>query len=168
MGYYARDGAYMHDENDSHYRNQYGEPIKTTGGPDYDERVRDSEGQRNLNRYGEPLRGATSEYHSDIKGTSIDLNKIRAERTKHESQMRQIEDRNDEITQNRREAIKIIVQEKREEYERKSWFSKTIAKLRGKSFDKMKWQITEEARQKVNSMSEDRLERFIEKEGKSR
>ena len=170
MGYYAKDGAYMHDENDVHYRNTYGEPIKTTGGPSYSERTRDSEAQRNLNKYGEPLRGATKEYSNEAKGTVIDLNKIRADRYKNELRTQQLIQEGIEHSQNRREAIKIIVEQKRRACNDKSWLRKAAAKLSGKTFDKMKSQITKEAERRVDKMSPERLEQFVEnaKEGRSR
>ena len=40
-----------------------------------------------------------------------------------------------------RELIRIFVQQKKDEYNNKSLFGKAVAKISGKSFDKMKGQI---------------------------
>jgi hypothetical protein len=82
MGYYAKDGSYVRDASDYSLPNQsygdavrttgapsydervrdsemqhnIGETIRSTGGPSFDERVRDSEAQRNLNRFGAPIK----------------------------------------------------------------------------------------------------------------
>lgn len=67
----------------------------------------------------------------------------------------------------RNEAVKLLVQQQREEYNKKSWFGKGISILRGKNFNKMKTQITDDAQKKVNKMNEEQLNNFIE-EGKQR
>ena len=84
--------------------------------------------------------------------------------------MSQIEREGREQVAERRKAINLIVQQKRDEYNKKSWFGKAIATLRGKSFDKMKKQITEAAEGRVDRMSSEQVESFIEKqtEGRSR
>ena len=84
--------------------------------------------------------------------------------------MSQIEREAREQVAQRRKAINFIVQQKRDEYNKKSWFAKSIATLRGKSFDKMKKQIIEEAERKVDRMSPEQIESFLEKqtEGRSR
>jgi len=43
------------DSERQHNMNPYGQPIQTTGGPDYDERIADSERQHNMNPYGQPI-----------------------------------------------------------------------------------------------------------------
>ena len=84
--------------------------------------------------------------------------------------MSQIEREGREQVAERRKAINLIVQQKRDEYNKKSWFGKAIATLRGKGFDKMKKQITEAAERRVDRMSPEQVESFIEKqtEGRSR
>ena len=84
--------------------------------------------------------------------------------------MSQIEREGREQVAERRKAINLIVQQKRDEYNKKSWFGKAIATLRGKGFDKMKKQITEAAERRVDRMSSEQVESFIEKqtEGRSR
>lgn len=111
-----------------------------------------------------------SEYQDGLDKEQRYRNKIEAEHQKEEWLRKQIEEEGREFVANRRKAINIIVQQKREEYNKKSWFGKGIATLRGKSYDKMKKQITEAAEKRVDRMGPEQLEKFIEREteGKAR
>ena len=77
-----------------------------------------------------------------------------------------------EHSENRRQAINYIVQEKRDEYNKKSWLGKAFAKMRGKDFQSLRSKIRAEAEQRVDKMSDDQLERFVERhiesEGRTR
>lgn len=113
-----------------------------------------------------------SEYQEGLDKEQRILEKIEAEQRREEWKMSQIEKEGREHVAQRREAIRLIVQQKRDEYNKKSWFGKAIATLRGKSFDKMKRQITEAAEKRVDRMAPEQVERFIEnyaeKEGRQR
>ena len=111
-----------------------------------------------------------SEYQAGLDKEQRARDKIEVEQRREEWKMSQIEREGREQVAQRREAIRIIVQQKRDEYNKKSWFGKAIATLRGKSFDKMKKQITEAAERRVDRMEPEQLESFIEKqtEGRSR
>lgn len=111
-----------------------------------------------------------SEYQAGLDKEQRDRDKHQAEQLREEWKMSQIEREGREQVAERRKAINLIVQQKRDEYNKKSWFGKAIATLRGKSFDKMKKQITEAAERRVDRMSPEQVESFIEKqtEGRSR
>lgn len=113
-----------------------------------------------------------SSYQEGLKKQQSYQDKLQAERVREEIRLANIEREAREQSAQRREAIGIIVQQKRDEYNKKSWFGKAIATLRGKSFDKMKGQITEDAERRVDRMSPEQVERFIEnqteKEGRRR
>ena len=111
-----------------------------------------------------------SEYQAGLDREQGARERREAERAREEWKMSQIEREGREQVAERRKAINLIVQQKRDEYNKKSWFGKAIATLRGKSFDKMKKQITESAEGRVDRMSPEQVESFIEKqtEGRSR
>ena len=111
-----------------------------------------------------------SEYQAGLDREQEARERREAERAREEWKMSQIEREGREQVAERRKAINLIVQQKRDEYNKKSWFGKAIATLRGKSFDKMKKQITESAEGRVDRMSPEQVESFIEKqtEGRSR
>ena len=111
-----------------------------------------------------------SEYQAGLDREQEARERREAERAREEWKMSQIEREGREQVAERRKAINLIVQQKRDEYNKKSWFGKAIATLRGKSFDKMKKQITEAAEGRVDRMSPEQVESFIEKqtEGRSR
>lgn len=62
----------------------------------------------------------------------------------------------------------MIVKQKRDEYNKKSWFGKAVAKLQGNSFDKTKDQITQSARRKVDRMTPEEVLEFVENEERLR
>ena len=111
-----------------------------------------------------------SEYQAGLDREQEARERREAERAREEWKMSQIEREGREQVAERRKAINLIVQQKRDEYNKKSWFGKAIATLRGKSCDKMKKQITESAEGRVDRMSPEQVESFIEKqtEGRSR
>ena len=111
-----------------------------------------------------------SEYQAGLDREQEARERREAERAREEWKMSQIEREGREQVAERRKAINLIVQQKRDEYNKKSWFGKAIATLRGKGFDKMKKQITEAAERRVDRMSSEQVESFIEKqtEGRSR
>lgn len=111
-----------------------------------------------------------SEYQAGLDREQEARERREAERAREEWKMFQIEREGREQVAERRKAINLIVQQKRDEYNKKSWFGKAIATLRGKGFDKMKKQITEAAERRVDRMSPEQVESFIEKqtEGRSR
>lgn len=111
-----------------------------------------------------------SEYQAGLDREQRNRDKQQLEQQKEDWRMSQIEREGREQVAERRKAINLIVQQKRDEYNKKSWFGKAIATLRGKSFDKMKKQITEAAERRVDRMSSEQVESFIEKqtEGRSR
>lgn len=111
-----------------------------------------------------------SEYQAGLDREQEARERREAERAREEWKMSQIEREGREQVAERRKAINLIVQQKRDEYNKKSWFGKAIATLRGKGFDKMKKQITEAAERRVDRMSPEQVESFIEKqtEGRSR
>ena len=111
-----------------------------------------------------------SEYQAGLDREQRNRDKQQLEQQKEDWRMSQIEREGREQVAERRKAINLIVQQKRDEYNKKSWFGKAIATLRGKGFDKMKKQITEAAERRVDRMSPEQVESFIEKqtEGRSR
>lgn len=111
-----------------------------------------------------------SEYQAGLDREQRNRDKQQLEQQKEDCRMSQIEREGREQVAERRKAINLIVQQKRDEYNKKSWFGKAIATLRGKGFDKMKKQITEAAERRVDRMSPEQVESFIEKqtEGRSR
>ena len=111
-----------------------------------------------------------SEYQAGLDREQRNRDKQQLEQQKEDWRMSQIEREGREQVAERRKAINLIVQQKRDEYNKKSWFGKAIATLRGKGFDKMKKQITEAAEGRVDRMSPEQVESFIEKqtEGRSR
>lgn len=104
-----------------------------------------------------------SSYEKGLENERRYREKIEAGQAKREWQMERMEREAREHALQRQEVIKIIVQQKRDEYNKRSPFGKAIAKLRGKSFDKMKGKITESAERIVDAMSPERLEEFVEK-----
>ena len=113
-----------------------------------------------------------AEYQAGLDIQQANRARVEAERLKEDWKVSEWEREGLEQVAQRREAINIIVQQKREQYNQKSWFGKAIGTLRGKSFDKMKKQITEEAEKRVDRMGPEGVEVFLErqaeKEGKQR
>lgn len=109
-----------------------------------------------------------SKYQEGLDREQRNREKIEEEQRREEWRMAEMERVGREQVAQRRKAINLIVQQKRDEYDKKSWFGKAVAKLRGKSFDKMKRQITEDAEKRVDRMIPEQVERFIEKQTEGR
>lgn len=111
-----------------------------------------------------------SEYQAGLDREQRNHEKQQLEQQKEDWRMAQIDRAGREQVAERRKAVNLIVQQKKDEYNKKSWFGKAIATLRGKSFDKMKKQITEAAERRVDRMNPEQIESFIEMqtEGRSR
>lgn len=111
-----------------------------------------------------------SEYQEGLEREKRYREKIAAERARQDWIMEQKINKAREQSEQRSEAVKLIVQQKKDEYNRKSWFSKAIATLQGKSYDKRKNEILEAAERRVDRMLPEQVEAFIEnqKEGRSR
>ena len=69
---------------------------------------------------------------------------------------------------NQHRAVRMIVEQARLDYYEQSWLKRSFDKIRGKSFYDMKFEIEENALNKVERMSPERLERFIEEQNKGR
>jgi len=104
-----------------------------------------------------------SEYQAGLEKEQKLREQREAERKRTEWQINQWEREAKDQVANRREAINIIVQQKRNEYNEKSWFGKAIAKLRGKSFDKIERQVIADAERRVDKMDPNYIEYFIER-----
>lgn len=111
-----------------------------------------------------------SEYQAGLDTEQRNRDHQRLEQQKEEWKMTQIEREGKEKIAERRKAINLIVQQKKDEYNKKSWFGKAIATLKGKNFDKMERQITEAAEKRIDRMNPEQIEHFIENqtEGRSR
>lgn len=140
MGYWAKDGSYVRDASDDAPR------MTQRDAWEAEQRVlegmKDWEAQENRRKAAE--KESRVEYHEIRKNIENQrMNAIKYER-------------------NQMEAIRIIVEQKRQEYNKKSWFGKAIAELRGKTFTKMRNEIEDYATKRVENMSPEYLERFIE------
>ena len=133
MGYYAKNGAYVHDEHDTPYRP----------------------------KYGEPLRGVSKAPEGPAKGTFINMQELREEQARYEANMQRLHAEADELTDMKQTAIKHIVEEKRAAYNNKSWLNKAFDKLRGKKFDEFK--VKREVSDDVYNWSESRLEGYVDR-----
>ena len=150
MGYWAKDGSYVREASDDTPRMTQGDAWEA------EQRVikgmQDWEAQEKRKKEAE--KESRAEYY-DIR-KSIENEKMAAIN----------------YERNKMDAIRIIVEQKRQEYNKKSWFGKGIAKLRGKTFAKMRNEIEDYATIKVENMSPEQLERFIEnnseQQGRSR
>lgn len=110
------------------------------------------------------------EYQRGVDSERARLEKIQAEREREEWIRENQERERRKRVDLRWEAIDIIVQQKRDEYNKKSWFGKAIATLRGKTFYKMRDQITDAAERTVDSMTPEEIKEFVkmEREGRTR
>lgn len=111
-----------------------------------------------------------SEYQAGLDREQRIYEQQQLEQQKEDWKMFQIEQESREQVAERRTAINIIVQQKKDEYNKKSWFGKAVATLRGKNFDKTKQQIVEAAERRIDRMSPEQVENFIENhiEGRAR
>lgn len=150
MGYWARDGAYVRDASD--------DAPRMTQGDAWEAEQRVIKGMQDWENEEKRRKEAEKRERIEYYETEKRIQQQKMDAFQHE--------------QNQREAIRIIVEQKRQEYNQKSWFGKGIAKLRGKTFAKMRDQIEENAIRRVENMSPNRLEAFIqsnfEQKGRSR
>lgn len=124
--------------------------------------------QRDALERSEASESEMARYEAGLENERRAREKNEEQRAKEEYFFAKIESVANEQYKQRKEAINIIVQQKRDEYNKKSWFGKAIASLRGKSFDKMKIQITEDAEKRIDRMQPEQIEQFIEKAGRKR
>lgn len=140
MGYWAKDGSFVREASD--------DAPRMTQGDTWEAGQRVIKGMQDWEE--QEKRRKTAEKQSRIEF--------------YEMQKREENKRINEIKyqENKREAVRIIVDQKRQEYNKKSWFGKSIAKLTGQTFAKMRNGIEENAMKRVQNMSPEYLERFIE------
>lgn len=111
----------------------------------------------------------SSEYEASLERERKYREKIEAERVKEEFVREQKERDRERNLKNKFRAIDIIVQQKKDEYMSKSWFGKSIARLKGKDFYKMQDKIYENAKSSVDLMDDEQIKDFIKKnEGRIR
>lgn len=140
MGYWAKDHSYVRDSSDDTARRTQGDAWEA------EQRVikgmQDWEAQEKRRKEGEKeIRIANYEaeqrmLNERIAASSYERNQIKA--------------------------IDIIVEQKRQEFAKKGLLGKAIAKLRGKTFAKIRNEIEDYATKRVENMSPEQLERFIE------
>lgn len=98
--------------------------------------------------------------------------RLEAEQAKTEFRKKQDEINLQWSVEQRKTAIRYIVQQKREEYNKKSWFGKAMSKIKGTDFNKIKRQIEIDAIKRVEKMTDEQVESFNERhemhEGKTR
>lgn len=140
MGYWAKNGSYVREASDDAPRMTQGDSWEAEqrvikGMQDWEEQEK---------RRKESEKAARIEYYE----TNEKIEKQRSDALRYE--------------RNQIEAINLIVEQKRQEYNKKSWFGKAIATLRGKTFKKMASEIEEYAAKQVENMSPSYLEHFIE------
>lgn len=140
MGFWAKDGSYTREASDDAPRMTQGDMWEA--GQRVEQGMSDWERQEQKRKDAE--RAARVEYYETKKA----IENKRHAAIQHE--------------RNQQEAIRIIVEQKRQEYNKKSWFGKAIANLRGKTFAKMRSDIEEYATKRVEKMSPEYLEHFIE------
>ena len=140
MGYWAKDHSYVRDDADATPRMTQGDAWEAN--QRVDKALQDWEAQEQKRK--EAVKSFNAEYSESRN--AIEKQRMDAM----------------EYRRNQKEAIRIIVEQKRQEYNQKSWFGKGIAKLRGKTFNKTINQIENYAAKRVENMSPDQLKYFIE------
>ena len=140
MGYWAKDGSYVREASD--------DAPRMTQGDAWDAQQRVTKGTQDWEAQEKMRKEAEKQSRIDYYETQKIIEEKRSKAINYE--------------RNQREAIRIIVEQKRQEYNKKSWFGKSIAKLTGKTFAKMRNEIEENAMKRVQNMSPEYLERFIE------
>lgn len=140
MGYWAKDHSYVRDASDDAPRMTQGDVWEAEKRAT--KAMQDWEEQENKRKEGE-------------KQSRIHINEIQKNKTDQKNKAATYE-------RNQMDAIRIIVEQKRQEYNKKSWFGKGIAKLRGKTFAKTRSEIEDYAIRRVENMSPQQLESFIE------
>ena len=140
MGYWAKDGSFVREASD--------DTPRMTQGDTWEAGQRVVKGMQDWEAQEKRRKEAERETRADYYETRKIIEEKRSKAINYE--------------RNQMEAIRIIVEQKRQEYNKKSWFGKGIAKLRGKTFAKMRNEIEDYATRRVENMSPEQLERFIE------
>ena len=140
MGYWAKDGSFVREASD--------DAPRMTQGDAWEAEQRVAKGMADWEAQEKRRKEAERESRAEYYEINKNIENKRMAALKHE--------------RNQSEAIRIIVEQKRQEYNKKSWFGEAIAKLRGKTFSNMRDQIEDYAARRVENMSPEQLEQFIE------
>lgn len=140
MGYWAKDGSYVREASD--------DAPRMTQGDMWEAQQRVLKGMQDWEIQEQKRKEAEKESRAEFYGIRKDVENQRMDAMEYDL--------------NKKKAVRIIVEQKRQEYNKKSWFGKAIAKLRGKTFAKMRDEIEDYAIRKVENMGPELLERFIE------
>lgn len=148
MAYWAKDGSFVREASD--------DTPRRTQGDDWEAQQRINKGMQDWKREEARREAGERETRVGLYETQKMVQQQRADALNYE--------------RNQQEAVRLIVEQERQEYNKKSWFGKAIATLRGKSFSNMRAEIEENAINRSDKMSPEYLESFIEKqtEGRSR
>lgn len=140
MAYRAKDGSFVREASD--------DTPRRTQGDDWEAQQRINKGMQDWEREEARRKAGERETRVGLYETQKMVQQQRADALNYE--------------RNQQEAVRLIVEQKRQEYNKKSWFGKAIATLRGKSFANMRAEIEENAINRVDRMSPEYLESFIE------
>ena len=148
MAYWAKDGSFVREASD--------DTPRRTQGDEWEAQQRVIKGMQDWERKEEKRKAAEKQDRIDYYETRRMVEEQRSDTFSYEH--------------NKNKAVRLIVEQKRQEYKNKSWFKKLDAKLRGKSLAQNKIIIEANAWERVDKMSPEYLERFIEEqtEGRSR
>lgn len=95
--------------------------------------------------------------------------KEEAEQARLEWQQMQLDKKIERDTELRKKAVDIIMVQKRVAYDKQNFLKKAVLKIKGRTFEQMKWKTITEARQRVDKMSNEEVRMFVEaNEGRSR
>jgi len=109
-----------------------------------------------------------AEYQRGLEKEKRYYEKIAQQQQREADRFAQIEREGREQVAQRRAAINLIVSQKRDEYNKKSWFGKAVATMMRKSFSQRKKEIIEAAERRVDRMTPEQMENFVEREGRRR
>jgi len=140
MGYWAKDGSYVREASD--------DAPRMTQGDSWEAGQRVIKGMQNW----EAQEKRRKESEQKLKAEFYEIEK-EIQNSKKEARI---------YESNKMKGVQIIIEQKRQNYNKKSWFGKAIAKLRGKTFAKMRPEIEEYATRRVENMSAEELAYFIE------
>ena len=102
-----------------------------------------------------------SEYNAGVEMERQRQQRLQEQYEREESQRQQERNRSNEHREMYIESIKYLCEQKRNEYKKKSWFSKAVASLSGKGYYKTSfWDL---AKAEVDKMSDEQLEDFYTK-----
>lgn len=92
-----------------------------------------------------------------------------AEQARLEWQRSQLDKKIQQDTELRKKAVDIIMEQKRAAYDKQNILKRAVLKIKGRTFEQMKWKTITEARQRVDKMSNEQVRMFVESnEGRSR